>query len=184
MTDSASSKHRIFIVIAAYNESSSVRRVVESLIPEYPWIVVVDDGSTDDTHQQLEGLELFLLRHVINRGQGASLETGIRFALQKGADVIVTFDADGQHEPEEGATARPGNMEIDEANEMFGFSIDSHHYTTVGGYVFGSLGRLPRVGDKVSVKSGTLEVIEMDDRRVGVLRIRPDRDVDDSTLSK
>ena len=93
-------------------------------------------------------------------------------------------DTDEQLEPEEGATALPGNMEIDEANEMFGFSIDSHHYTTVGGYVFGALGRLPRVGDRVSVKSGTLEVIEMDDRRVGVLRIRPDRDVDDSTLSK
>jgi putative hemolysin len=82
-------------------------------------------------------------------------------------------DADAQLEPEEGATTLPGNMEIDEANERLGFEIDSDHYTTVGGYVFGALGRLPRVGDRVSVRSGTLEVIEMDDRRVGMLRIRP-----------
>ena len=92
--------------------------------------------------------------------------------------------ADAQIEPEKGATKLPGNMEIDEANERFGFRIDSNHYTTVGGYVFGVLGQLPKVGDRVSVKSGTLEVIEMDERRVGVLRIRPDRGVDDATVSK
>jgi CBS domain containing-hemolysin-like protein len=92
--------------------------------------------------------------------------------------------ADAQLEPEEGATTLTGNMEIDEANERFGFRIDSDHYTTVGGYVFGVLGRLPKVGDRVSVTDSVLEVIEMDERRVGLLRIRSDRDVDDSTLSK
>ncbi len=76
-------------------------------------------------------------------------------------------------EPSEHATTLQGSMEIDEANERFGSEIDSDHYTTVGGYVFGALGRLPRVGDRVSVKNGTLEVIEMDERRVGMLRIRP-----------
>ena len=76
-------------------------------------------------------------------------------------------------EPSEHATTLQGSMEIDEANERFGFEIDSDHYTTVGGYVFGALGRLPRVGDRISVKNSTLEVIEMDERRVGMLRIRP-----------
>ena len=76
-------------------------------------------------------------------------------------------------EPSEHATTLQGSMEIDEANERFGFEIDSDHYTTVGGYVFGALGHLPRVGDRISVKNGTLEVIEMDERRVGMLRIRP-----------
>ncbi|MCH6547235.1 MAG: HlyC/CorC family transporter [Gemmatimonadetes bacterium] len=76
-------------------------------------------------------------------------------------------------EPSEHATTLQGSMEIDEANERFGFEISSDHYTTVGGYVFGALGRLPRVDDRVSVKNGTLEVIEMDERRVGILRIRP-----------
>ncbi len=76
-------------------------------------------------------------------------------------------------EPSEHATTLQGSMEIDEANERFGFEIDSDHYTTVGGYVFGALGHLPRVGDRISVKNSTLEVIEMDERRVGMLRIRP-----------
>ena len=85
-------------------------------------------------------------------------------------------------EPSEHATTLQGSMEIDEANERFGFEINSDHYTTVGGYVFGALGRLPRVDDRVSVKNGTLEVIEMDDRRVGVLRIRPG--VDEASVGK
>ena len=54
----------------------------------------------------------------------------------------------------------------------------------MGGYVFGVLGRLPKVGDRVSVTDSVLEVIEMDERRVGALRIRPDRDVGDATLAK
>ena len=93
-------------------------------------------------------------------------------------------EPDIELEPSEHATTLQGSMEIDEANERFSFEIDSNHYTTVGGYVFGALGRLPRIGDRVSVKNTTLEVIEMDDRRVGVLRIRPDRDVGDATLAK
>lgn len=88
---------RVFIVIAAYNESATVRHVIQRLLPKYRSIVVVDDGSTDDTYQQLEDLDILLLRHIVNRGQGASLQTGIDFALQQQADVIVTFDADGQH---------------------------------------------------------------------------------------
>ena len=74
-------------------------------------------------------------------------------------------------EPAEHATTLSGSMEIDEANERFGFSVASKDYTTVGGYVFGVLGRLPRVGDQVSVGTTTLEVVTMDDRRVGSLRV-------------
>ena len=91
-------------------------------------------------------------------------------------------EPDVELEPSEHATTLQGSMEIDEANERFGFDIESDHYTTVGGYVFGALGRLPRVDDRVSVKNGTLEVIEMDDRRVGVLRIRPG--VDEASVGK
>jgi CBS domain containing-hemolysin-like protein len=74
-------------------------------------------------------------------------------------------------EPDPHATTLPGSMEIDEASERFGFAIVSKDYTTVGGYVFGVLGRLPRVGDRVSVGSATLEVVQMEDRRVGSLRV-------------
>ena len=88
---------RVFIVIAAFNEARTIRDVVQQLLVHYPDVVVVDDASSDGTALCLKGLKVFLLRHILNRGQGAALQTGITFALQQGADVIVTFDADGQH---------------------------------------------------------------------------------------
>ncbi len=88
---------RVFIVIAAFNEARTIRNVVQQLLVHYPDVVVVDDASSDGTALCLKGLKVFLLRHILNRGQGAALQTGITFALQQGADVIVTFDADGQH---------------------------------------------------------------------------------------
>ena len=88
---------RVFIVIAAFNEARTIRDVVQKLLVHYPDLVVVDDASSDGTALCLKGLKVFLLRHILNRGQGAALQTGITFALEQGADVIVTFDADGQH---------------------------------------------------------------------------------------
>ncbi len=88
---------RVFIVIAAFNEAKTIRDVVQQLLVHYPYVVVVDDASSDGTALCLKGLKVVLLRHILNRGQGAALQTGITFALQQGADVVVTFDADGQH---------------------------------------------------------------------------------------
>ena len=65
----------------------------------------------------------------------------------------------------------PGEMEIEDVNEAYGLKMDDQEYQTVGGYVFGQLGRLPRVGDKVSVPGVQFEVLEMDGRRVGRLKI-------------
>jgi glycosyltransferase involved in cell wall biosynthesis len=92
---------QIFIVVAAYNESKTIKSVIDRLLEKYSNVVVVDDGSTDDTLARLKSLPIFLLRHPINRGQGAALQTGIEFALRSGADIIVTFDADGQHDEED-----------------------------------------------------------------------------------
>ena len=93
---------KIFIVIAAYNEEKSIVKVIESLKKHgYRHIVVVDDGSKDNTFKLCKKENVHALRHVINRGQGAALKTGIDFALLEGADIIVTFDADGQHKAEE-----------------------------------------------------------------------------------
>jgi glycosyltransferase involved in cell wall biosynthesis len=60
-------------------------------------VVVVDDGSADDTHRLIAHHATAVVRHPINLGQGAALKTGIDFALSQGADVVVTFDTDGQH---------------------------------------------------------------------------------------
>lgn len=86
-----------WVVIAAYNEGTSVRAVVAELVSLGWRVVVVDDGSRDDTFQQANAQTLHVLRHVLNLGQGAALQTGIDYALSAGADAIVTFDADGQH---------------------------------------------------------------------------------------
>jgi glycosyltransferase involved in cell wall biosynthesis len=95
---SANRNPRIFIVVPAYNEARMIGSVAARLLRICPNVVVVDDGSRDDTAGQLAGTSAYWLRHPINRGQGAALQTGIEFALRKGAEIVVTFDADGQHD--------------------------------------------------------------------------------------
>jgi glycosyltransferase involved in cell wall biosynthesis len=90
-----------WIVVAAYNEQSTIQQVVSGLRRSFPNIVVVDDCSSDLTATRARAAGADVLRHPINLGQGASLQTGIDFALQKGAGYIVTFDADLQHRPED-----------------------------------------------------------------------------------
>jgi len=90
---------RIFIVIPAFNEARRLGTVLDSLAPCGHRIVVVDDGSADRTADVARRHGCYVLRHTSNRGQGAALQTGITFALREGADVVVTFDADGQHHP-------------------------------------------------------------------------------------
>lgn len=88
---------RVYIVVPAYNEASAVCDVVRELRGEFRRVVVVDDGSRDATAAEAARGGAIVLRHVLNRGQGAALQTGIEFCLIRGADIIVTFDADGQH---------------------------------------------------------------------------------------
>jgi len=91
---------KTYIVIPAYNEEKKIGDVIRGLKSAgYCNIVVVDDGSIDKTARVAKKAGATVLRHVINRGQGAGLKTGIEFALQQGAEYIVTFDADGQHSP-------------------------------------------------------------------------------------
>lgn len=87
----------IWIVIAAYNEGGQIASTIHDVRPYCPNIVVVDDASKDRTGAEALQAGAHVLRHPVNLGQGAALETGIRYALDKGADYIVTFDADGQH---------------------------------------------------------------------------------------
>jgi glycosyltransferase involved in cell wall biosynthesis len=89
----------LWVVIAAYNEQRRIGAVLKNLSRIAKNIVVVDDGSRDETAQEILRHPVWLLRHVANLGQGASLQTGISFAIRQGAEYIVTFDADGQHDP-------------------------------------------------------------------------------------
>lgn len=87
-----------FVIIPALNEERVIRETVQKLLALGVHVVVVDDGSSDGTLSQLQGLPINVLHHAINLGQGAALQTGIDFAVKRDARFIVTFDADGQHE--------------------------------------------------------------------------------------
>lgn len=90
-----------WIVVAAYNEGKVIRGVIERVRTTHPNVVVVDDASTDNTANEARAAGAIVLEHLINRGQGAALKTGIVYALKQGADCIVTYDADGQHDPKD-----------------------------------------------------------------------------------
>lgn len=91
-------RSRVWIVVPAYNEAPRIAELLADLCAGWPNVVVVDDGSTDGTAEIAREKPVWLLRHPLNFGQGAALVTGIRFSLREGADFVVTFDADGQHD--------------------------------------------------------------------------------------
>lgn len=93
----------VWVVVPAYNESEILADVLKELrdFNKSYNIVVVDDGSTDDTTVVASRLNVHVLTHPINLGQGAALATGFEYVLRQKADVIVTFDADGQMRPDD-----------------------------------------------------------------------------------
>lgn len=91
-----------YIVIPAYHEATVIGEVIRDIRSAgYGNIIVVDDGSTDDTSKQAKAAEAIVLRHKLNRGKGAATKTGIEAAKLLHADIIVTMDGDGQHDPED-----------------------------------------------------------------------------------
>src|SRR5215212_5808697 len=90
----------VLALIPGYQAGPWIRRVVTAARAHLP-VVVIDDGSTDDTAVEAEGAGAIVLRQVPNAGKGAALRVGFRHALGAGADAVVTLDADGQHDPED-----------------------------------------------------------------------------------
>ena len=106
-----------WLVVPLYNEAQVVREVIEDARRTFPHIVVVDDGSRDDSAAQAEAAGAVVVRHPINLGQGAALQTGIRYVLERtDARYLITFDADGQHSVADAvamvAAARRENLAI------------------------------------------------------------------------
>jgi len=83
--------HKIFIIIPPFNEEKNLPAVLDELKKYDYQIVVVDDGSTDRTFEIIQSKDVKALRHKINRGQGAALQTGAEYALSKGSEVVVHF---------------------------------------------------------------------------------------------
>jgi polyprenyl-phospho-N-acetylgalactosaminyl synthase len=93
-------KQEIYITIPLYNDSKMILKVIKSLKDKgYNDIVVVDDGSKDNGYGIVKkNTDVIIAKHIINRGQGAALQTGMEIAIEKGAKYIVHFDSDGQHD--------------------------------------------------------------------------------------
>ena len=99
-----SDSNDIFVVVPAYNEEKTVSQIIEGIVEDGYNVVLVNDGSKDDTlNLAIESKrkypnKIFIVSHIINRGLGAALKTGMTVAINKGAKYILTFDADGQHD--------------------------------------------------------------------------------------
>jgi glycosyltransferase involved in cell wall biosynthesis len=89
----------LWVVVPAWNEARTIGTVVRGLAEHLPRVVVVDDGSTDRCGEIALAEGATVMRHAINLGQGAALQSGIAYALSRNASHIATFDADGQHDP-------------------------------------------------------------------------------------
>lgn len=95
-------KSGTYILIAAYLEGPSIYSVISDIRKNgYSNIIVVDDGSTDNTYSELLRTEgVIVTKHIINRGKGAAVRTGVEIAKLQHAEIVVTMDGDGQHNPE------------------------------------------------------------------------------------
>jgi len=110
---------KIFCIIPAFNEEKNIGPVVSEVKKYVDQVVVVDDGSVDQTVNVSLLNGAVVLKHIVNRGQGAALETGNVYALRSGADIVVHFDADGQFVANEiQDVVRPINS--DECDIVFG----------------------------------------------------------------
>jgi glycosyltransferase involved in cell wall biosynthesis len=90
---------RTWVVIPMYNEGSVVGSVVSEVLKTFPFVVCVDDGSSDNSAESARSAGAIVVQHPINLGQGASLQTGFEYALQDPLMTeVLTFDADGQHQ--------------------------------------------------------------------------------------
>ena len=138
----------IYIIIPAYNEEASISGVIKDLKKNsYNKIIIIDDGSTDNTLKAARRNGVIALRHPINLGQGAALKTGIGLALELGADIIVTFDADGQHQ-------------VRDLNKMIGPLIRGEVDITLGSRFLDKSSNTPWL-KKILLKSGVILIFFM-----------------------
>jgi HAD superfamily hydrolase (TIGR01549 family) len=88
-----------YVVVPAYNEEKTIGKVLSDLLRYFrrDEIIVVNDGSRDRTGEIARSFGVHVLTHLVNRGLGGALGTGLAYAVRKGARIVITFDADGQH---------------------------------------------------------------------------------------
>lgn len=168
----------IVAVIPAYNEESTIARVILATGKYVEKVIVVDDGSADLTGEIAEKMGAITLRHRSNEGKGAALRTGVDYAKKEGFDILVTLDADSQHDPKDipkvvepliqkaadvviGARAMDSSvMPRDRiaGNKIFDAMNGSKIRDTQSGfraYTYGALGKIKFVENGMAVESQT-----------------------------
>ncbi|KJU86630.1 family 2 glycosyl transferase [Candidatus Magnetobacterium bavaricum] len=132
----------ILVVLPAYNEQDNIADVIDKIRTSTMThdILVVDDGSTDSTQTVALDKGVEVIRHTINLGYGGALQTGFRFAIDKGYDYVVTLDADGQHDPKYICNLFDA-MQENAANVVIGSRIKDKDYKmgfarSIGAFVF------------------------------------------------
>ena len=97
----------IYIILSCYNEEDTLEEVVTGLVERGFKVLIIDDGSKDNSPIIARKLvqkfapNVYHYRHIINVGLGGAIKTGIQAALDRGADIMITVDADGQHNPDD-----------------------------------------------------------------------------------
>ena len=137
----------VAVVIPAYNEASNIDPVLGALpatVCGYPLhAIVIDDGSSDDTTDRARATGAAAVRLPLNRGQGAALRTGYRLALATGAEIVVSMDADGQHQPSElSRLVQPiadGEADVVNGSRVLGDADPSHAAREMGIRLFAQL---------------------------------------------
>jgi glycosyltransferase involved in cell wall biosynthesis len=118
---------RVAIIIPVYNEGTVIKEVVRSALKYFKHVICVDDGSRDNSIQEIAKTKAYRIMHPINMGQGAALQTGVEFARQLDVDYFVTFDADGQHQIEDVLTMlkkiRTGDYDIILGSRFLGKAV-------------------------------------------------------------
>ena len=109
----------VYIIVPSYNEAEVLSNTIDNLQTTGFEVVVVDDGSTDNTADILTTKDVHYLRHRINLGQGAAIATGIEYARQHNADIFITFDADGQHDVAD-ISKMIGHLQDTQSDVVFG----------------------------------------------------------------
>mgnify|MGYP005846869105 CR=1 FL=1 len=116
-------------IVPAFNEAVTIAEVVRDVRAIGLRVVVVDDGSVDETAKVAACAGAAVVVHPVNLGQGAALQTGLEFALAHGAEFVVTFDADGQHDAEDVAALlaplKAGTAEFALGSRFLGSTVEA-----------------------------------------------------------
>ena len=145
-----------WVVIPAFNEAPVIGGVVAAVRTFFPHVLVVDDASSDDTAALAREAGAFTASHPLNLGQGAALQTGFEAALARGARYVVTFDADGQHDPADAAAMVDRAREEDLAFVLGSRFLDGKR-ARVGAFIAGA-----RTGLALTDTHNGLRVIRAD----------------------